>query len=282
MTKSTPNPQMQQYMNMQRTSYDSWAGRGLQDAKAAVHVDYAKASQHARFTLANIIREFHDRQGVYQGGTIDEIVEGIGKSIPRPRLLDFGCAVGRLMEACVASNYQVDGVDISVEMLRHASASPTLRAAGCNFYLGSGCDCGSAPAGQYDIVYSQLCFQHICVRTIRNSILRSMAALLTPRGMVSIQMQFYPYTPSSHVPAPHSAWSVDNTAATSTNSCADVWMTPDQLDLVYQDFAGLFKDVRMQFIEMPNDTVDSHPMRRVVISASLQHTIAPHIYYGEK
>ncbi len=282
MTKPTLNPKLQQYMDMQRTSYNSWAGRSLQDAQAAVHVDYRAAARQAPYTLANIIREFYDRQPKYQGDTIDDIVSSIGKDTPRPRLLDFGCAVGRLMEACVASGYQVDGVDISEEMLRYAHASPTLRAAGCNLYLGSGCDCGSAPAGQYDIIYSLLCFQHICVRTIRNSILRSMASLLTPRGMVYIQMQYYPYTPSGYVPNPHSAWSIDNTAATSTNSCADVWMTPDQLDLVYHDFSWLFKDVRMQFIDVPGEFVNSHQMHRVVISGSSNQSIAENIYCGEK
>ena len=43
---------------------------------------------------------------------------------PNMRVLDFGCGVGRVMEAVAELGFEyVDGVDISEEMIRHASKS---------------------------------------------------------------------------------------------------------------------------------------------------------------
>jgi 2-polyprenyl-3-methyl-5-hydroxy-6-metoxy-1,4-benzoquinol methylase len=268
----------QQYSQMQRTHYDAVAGEGTEQAKRAVHPNYEVAQQEARFTLAFILREFGDRQGVCRGATIDEIKNRISNVGARPKLFDFGCGVGRLMEACVASGYQVDGVDISAEMLKIAGESPGLKQAGSRFFLGSGNDCGAAPASEYDIVYSLLCFQHICVRTIRRSILQSMRDRLTDRGMVYVQTQFYPQTRSSDVPPPHCVWDKDNTAAESSNSGADAWVTPDQLGEVYQDFASLFADVRMQFINLPGETNAGHSMEHVVISGSKSPSLHQRVY----
>jgi SAM-dependent methyltransferase len=268
----------QQYSHMQRTHYDTVAAEGTEQAKRAVHPNYEIAQQEARFTLAFILREFADRQGKCDGATIDEIMNRIGNVSPRPKLFDFGCGVGRLMEACVASGYQVDGVDISAEMLKIAGESSALRRAGSRFFLGSGNDCGPAPAANYDIVYSLLCFQHICVHTIRRSILQSMRDLLTDRGMVYVQTQFYPQTHSRDVPPPHCAWDRDNTAAESSNSDADAWLTPDQLGEVHQDFASLFADVRMQFITLPGETNAGHPMEHVIISGSKSPSLHGRIY----
>lgn len=49
------------------------------------------------------------------------------------------------------------------------------------------------------------------------------------------------------MPAPHLPWSANATNAIGTNSAADVWATPDELGIVYEDFARHFSDIRIQF-----------------------------------
>ena len=53
------------------------------------------------------------------------------------------------------------------------------------------------------------------------------------------------------MPLPHVPWSADHFEAAGTNSEADVWATPDELPLIYGDFAQHFTDVRMQFVDFP-------------------------------
>jgi cyclopropane fatty-acyl-phospholipid synthase-like methyltransferase len=258
---------------MQRRCYDHIAAEGVKQAQAAVHPRYENAHRRAKYWLAFVLREFIDRQGNSSGQTIDEIMESLNQGAGRPKLLDFGCGVGRLMEACVASDYQVDGVDISAEMLKIAGQSEELQRGKSRLILGSGNDCGDAPHNHYDIVYSMLCFQHICVRTIRQSILKSMRDCLTERGMVYIQTHFFPNIHSREVPEPHSCWTRDNTDARRTNSSADAWVTPDQLGEVYADFAAVFADVRMQFITLRGFRSADKPTEHLVISASRQPSL---------
>lgn len=258
----------ERYAEMQRSCYDYMASSGVEQAQAAVHPQYENAHRQAKYWLAHVLREFVDRQGNSRGQTIDEIVESLNQGAGRPKLLDFGCGVGRLMEACVASGYEVDGVDISSEMLKIAFQSEELQRGKSRLMLGSGSDCGDAPQNHYDIAYSLLCFQHICVRTIRQSILKSMRDCLTERGMVYIQTHFFPQVHSSEVPEPHSCWTRDNTGAKRTNSSADAWVTPDQLGEVYADFAASFSDVRMQFITLHGFRSADKPAEHLVISAS--------------
>jgi hypothetical protein len=46
-------------------------------------------------------------------------------------------------------------------------------------------------------------------------------------------------------------WSADYFAQTAAAGTADVHPTPDELHLIYRDFAGLFNDVRLQIVDMP-------------------------------
>ena len=268
-TSAAPNNALtEQYSEMQRRVYNSLAGKGTAEAKAAVHPNYEEAQAQAKYQLAYILREYSDRQGVCRGKNVDEILASLNRGPKRPKLLDFGCGVGRLMEAGVDSGYEVDGVDLSAEMLKIAGQSPSLTKGGSRFFLTTGQNCGDAPKEHYDIVYSFLCFQHICVRTIRKAILKAMHASLAKNGMVYIQTQFYPQVQGHEVPHPHSSWDKANTTANATNSGADAWVTPDQLGEVYQDFARLFSDIRIQFITTPGLTNGKWNAEHVAISGS--------------
>jgi SAM-dependent methyltransferase len=197
------------------------------------------------------------------------------------RILDFGCGVGRLMKPLAEAGFRVDGVDISEKMLSFARNEPALKQS--ELFLSDGNDCGAAPAGVYDFVYSYLCFQHICSRAVRNELLAAMKRALRPGGVVLIQMHYYPDRTAATVPAPHTPWSGDNFSAPVTNGRADVWPTPDELHLVVQDFSRHFEDLRLQFVNFPQtgklfteayNTWFGH----LIVSGSATHSLGARLY----
>ncbi|MFQ5503978.1 MAG: class I SAM-dependent methyltransferase [Planctomycetota bacterium] len=96
---------------------------------------------------------------------IDEVLRRISSlplSLELVRALDFGCGVGRLTRALVAHFEQVDGVDISTQMIRRArklhAGVPGLafhELEGTRLPFQDGC---------FDFVYSRLVLQHIATR----------------------------------------------------------------------------------------------------------------------
>lgn len=269
------------YSSMQQRYYDQRAGT-LPDARGLVHPDYDLASSQAASTQAHTLLEFVQR--TYAIEPHSSLLEVFRRASARPaglRVLDFGCGVGRLMEPLVDAGLRVDGVDISEGMLGYARQNPKLHES--QFFRSSGNDCGGAPESAYDLVYSHLCFQHICSRTIRTELLEAFARALRPDGVVWIQMHFYPDRQAGTVPAPHVSWSRDNFGASGTNSEADVWPTPDELHLVYADFSRFFEDLRFQFVTFPRDTklfteAYNSWFAHLVVSGSTRHSLAGRLY----
>jgi SAM-dependent methyltransferase len=163
------------------------------------------------------------------------------------RILDFGCGVGRVMEAMVGLGFEnVDGVDISQSMLDHAGASPLLR--NSRFWRTNGHDVGGAPDGHYDLAYSLICLNHISMRQTRVDIIRSIGRALKPGGTAVLELLYYPSIRSSQIPLPHVPWD-QNRTSTGTNSAADVWLTPDMLGELAEDMRLAFRDVALHDIE---------------------------------
>jgi 2-polyprenyl-3-methyl-5-hydroxy-6-metoxy-1,4-benzoquinol methylase len=270
------------YISMQRRYYDERA-TSIEQAQALVHPDYSLARSQAGATQAHALLEYALRS--YQPARGETSISGVtarASAVPRDlRLLDFGCGVGRLMEPLALEGYQVDGVDISAKMLEFARSSPSLSQS--QFFRSNGNDLGDAPTGAYDLVYSYLCLQHICSRQVRNELLGAFRKALRPNGMLIVQIHFYRDHRADTVPAPHVPWSADNFGAAGTNSEADVWATPDDLSLIYEDFGRHFQDVRLQFIDFPSAMhlfTEAYQTRfgHLVISGSASHTIASRIY----
>jgi 2-polyprenyl-3-methyl-5-hydroxy-6-metoxy-1,4-benzoquinol methylase len=282
MTEDSRTPGTGDYISMQRRYYDERA-TSIEQAQALVHPDYALARSQAGATQAHALLEYALRAYPPTGaraGVLD--VTARASAVPRDlTILDFGCGVGRLMEPLANEGYQVDGVDISARMLEYAQANPALSRS--RFFRSNGDDLGDAPAGAYDLVYSYLCMQHICSRSVRNELLAAMRRALKPNGMVLVQVHFYRDHRAATVPSPHVPWSADNFGASGTNSEADVWATPDDLPLVFEDFARHFEDVRLQFIDFRNSMhlfTEAYQTRfgHLVISGSASHSIASRIY----
>lgn len=92
-------------------------------------------------------------------------MENIGLSPNRGRALDFGCGIGRLTEALADRFAQVDGVDISREMISAARGASTHPNA--TYHLNERADLSLFPAASFDFVYSYIVLHHMEPRYIR-------------------------------------------------------------------------------------------------------------------
>jgi SAM-dependent methyltransferase len=269
------------YLTMQREYYDTRAV-SLQKAQALVHADYGYASLQAQAHQAHVLLDFIQRSyGIEAGAPLQNVLQSARETQREIRILDFGCGVGRSMQPLAEAGFRVDGADISERMIDFARGNPRL--AQSEFFLSRGSDCGGAPEASYDLIYSQLCLQHICSRTIRNELLRAFAKALRPGGVLLVQMHFYPDRAADTVPAPHAPWSADAYDATGTNGEADVWATPDEMHLVYADFARHFQDLRLQFVDFPRETSlhtvgDDTWFSHLIVSGSRGYTLGARIY----
>jgi ubiquinone/menaquinone biosynthesis C-methylase UbiE len=107
--------------------------------------------------------------------------------------LDFGCGPGRNLVRYCDRFTRIDGVDLSAVALDKARdylasaglASPTL-------YQCNGVDLAGVPDQVYDIVFSTITLQHICVHAIRLNYFREFFRVLRPGGWLAFQMGFGP------------------------------------------------------------------------------------------
>lgn len=176
----------------------------------------------------------------------------LGGELAKLTVLDFGCGPGRNIAKYGSRFARLDGVDISSRNL--ANARLWLHSSGyyrpvylmqCN-----GADLDVIADTCYDVVMSTICFQHICVHSLRLNYLREFFRILKPGGLLTMQMGFG--TPSPATVGYHE----DHFAATSTNRGCDVAVaSPDQLeqDLLAVGFRGFRHYIR------PVGPGDIHP-----------------------
>jgi len=105
--------------------------------------------------------------------------------------LDFGCGPGRAMVLYKERFKKIDGVDISnilidkaAEWLNHHGIT------GYELYVTDGVSLKGIPSNKYDIVYSTITLQHICVHSIRYNIMKEIYRVLKPNGWFTAQMGF--------------------------------------------------------------------------------------------
>ena len=263
------------YLKLQRQFYSELT-KTRADAERAVHPRYEEARRSAYIAATYLLREYRDRtatdlDGV--GGDFSAIGERFAE-IPRSlRILDYGCGVGRVMEPLAENGFAPDGVDISPEMLKYAGESQVLQKAGSKLFSTRGDNCGDAPKDTYDLAFSLLCLQHICVRSVRMGILRSLREALNPQGVAIVQMLYFPGVNTAGIPPQHANWMDDRTDIGGTNSMHDVWVTQDQSPQVMSDFGMIYKDVRMQIVELngariPCGRGQTYPFHHLFLSGS--------------
>ncbi len=251
-----------EYARLQREYYDSRIA-SEQDAKNLVGC-YEDGERVIPSIVQFILDEYRQRR--YE------------KPLRSLRVLDFGCGVGRIMEAFSRLGVRnVDGVDISEKMLGFAGQKAALRDS--RLFLTTGCDCGDAPKGRYDIVSSLFCLQHICHHDNRMNIIRSMRECLTDDGMIAIEMQFFPTCSSQTIPGNHAAWD-ENKVSSVTNSEADVWITPDKLGECMSDLSEHFHDLQCCFVEL--FAPESYRREESEATVNYQHPFQFVYFFGGK
>lgn len=131
--------------------------------------------------------------------------------------LDFGCGPGRNIVKFSNKFGRIDGTDISEINLKNATiwchTNHILTIP--NLYKTNGIDLKSIPDISYDIVFSTIVLQHICVHEIRLSFLQEFFRVLKPGGAICLQMGFGPDHPRSV------DYYANNYNALSTNSGCD-------------------------------------------------------------
>lgn len=156
--------------------------------------------------------------------------------------LDFGCGPGRNIVKFSDRFGKIDGVDISQINLdnakiwceKNSKLSPTL-------YKNNGIDLSEIRTDKYDVVFSTICLQHICVHEIRFSILKEIFRVLNSGGYICCQMGFgtnHPFTVDYYA---------NNYEAIATNSACDTRIeSPDQIreDLEKIGFTDFSFDIR--------------------------------------
>jgi SAM-dependent methyltransferase len=114
----------------------------------------------------------------------------IGEEPSNWRALEYGCGVGRLMEPLAACFAEIDGVDISDEMVRigrqRLASLPNVR-----FHVLEG---GRLPfpSGNFDLVYSFAVFQHMPKAAVR-AMLPEITRVLKSDGTFLLHLN-HPYT----------------------------------------------------------------------------------------
>jgi SAM-dependent methyltransferase len=133
-----------------------------------------------------------------------------GDGMPRGRLLEVGCGMGRTAINFCRIFERVDAVDIAPAMLervRSLGAPPNLHLA-----LVNGKDLANFADGQFDAAYSYVVFQHIPDASVVESYIREIARVLRVGGRAIIQFDTRPSTvlhrlykslPDAVLPRPH-------------------------------------------------------------------------------
>lgn len=105
--------------------------------------------------------------------------------------LDFGCGPGRNIVKFNKLFNQIDGIDISDINLQNAKqwiSSNNIKIP--NLFKTNGLDLSPIVNNSYDVVFSTICLQHICVHEIRFGLLSEFYRVLNNNGNLCFQMGF--------------------------------------------------------------------------------------------
>jgi len=190
------------YLNMQKVAYDKMAGNWQLNKKDPVVGSY---DQHNNWKDYDLFL-FKD-------------IDTSGKVA-----LEYGAGPGRNIVHMNNKFARIDGCDIS--QVNKNKAILNANHNGIRDFEYYVCDGKSIPCEDnlYDIVFSVICLQHICVHEIRNSIMEDIYRVLKPGGHFCWQMGYGGKPPVTTKKRPYywCEWYDNIYDAVSTNSGYDV------------------------------------------------------------
>ena len=116
---------------------------------------------------------------------VERVLDWVGPGVPRRRMLEIGCGLGRTAVHFARVFERVDGIDISPAMI-HAARQHALPE-NVRLTVGSGRDLAPYEDDAFDLVFSTLVFQHIPSVTVIAGYLAEIARVLRPDGAAVLQ-----------------------------------------------------------------------------------------------
>lgn len=145
---------------------------------------YGVISQN-RFLRANLdaaaLREFFETGETHVARVLATIRAHLAEDFTPRRALDFGCGVGRTLIPLAREAAYAVGVDVSDAMLAEAKRNCRERNV-TNVCFVKSDDCLSLLEGTFDLIHSDIVFQHIAPRRVESLVL-SLLAHLEPGGI---------------------------------------------------------------------------------------------------
>lgn len=120
----------------------------------------------------------------------ENILKTFSKNPNESIILEYGCGPGRNLKRLAPKFKKAVGIDIGKGNLENARKLLSLNnISNCEYVHTTG-DNIPLPDSSIDLIFSVICMQHICSHTVRSRILDDMARVLTPGGVLVIQMGF--------------------------------------------------------------------------------------------
>ena len=187
--------ELRRYADMQRSAYESLASGWSPSSRDAVVGSFDRHNEHAGWDL---------------------IIDGLDG--PDRVALDVGCGPGRSIVRWWDRFARIDGADIAQRNLDNVRIWVGANGRDPDhprLFLVDGRSLDGVPDMSYDLVFSTITLQHVCVHSTRLRILEGAFRVLRPGGWLSFQMGVGP--------TPHTAgYYEDMTDAMGTNGLKDV------------------------------------------------------------
>lgn len=121
----------------------------------------------------------------------EKLFEGLDTS--KMIALDFACGPGRNIVKYRSRFARIDGADIAADNIKNVSvwaAHSNVDISNSKLYHMNGVDLQDIKDDTYDLIFSTIAVQHICVYDIRRCLFEEFFRVLKPGGMISIQMGY--------------------------------------------------------------------------------------------
>lgn len=166
------------YLEMERAFYADLVARSNFETEAFTRTDSSEL----------VVGSYVHHEGVdYERWLLSGV-----SSRPGALALEYGCGPGRMLLRLAPRFARIDGIDISPEVLEVAKRRTARLASTPRLFLTDGQHVPEGTANAYDVAYSVICLQHICVYSVRRQILEGLFRALKPGGFLAFQMGYGP------------------------------------------------------------------------------------------